>query len=83
MANAPLANTAEARAALDRGVAFLFEHFNRIYGYKNLFLFKRKFDPAWEGRYLAYPGVAALPRAAYAIVRLHSPGGLLQYLRRG
>jgi len=82
MANAPLANTAAARAALDRGVAFLFEHFNQIYGYKNLFQFKKKFDPAWEGRYLAYPRLTALPKVAYAIVNLHSSGGILQYLRR-
>jgi phosphatidylglycerol lysyltransferase len=80
LANAPLANTADARATLDRGVAFLFEHFNQIYGYKNLFLFKRKFDPLWEGRYLAYPSLAALPKITYAIVSLHSSGGIFQFL---
>ncbi len=82
LANAPLANSAEPRGTLERGVALLFEHMNAFYGYKNLFMFKKKFAPAWEGRFLIYPKGADLPRVAYALTAVHSSGGLLQLLRR-
>ncbi len=80
LANAPLANTAEPRGALDRGVAMLFENMNAVYGYKNLFQFKKKFAPHWEGRYLIYPKGADLPRVAYALAGVHSSGGLVQLI---
>ena len=72
LANAPLANTVVPRGHLDRGVALLFEKMNSFYGYKNLFQFKKKFAPRWEGRYLVYPQGTDLPRVAYALTRLHT-----------
>jgi phosphatidylglycerol lysyltransferase len=72
LANAPLANTGEPHTPLDRGVSLLFEHLNAFYGYKNLFQFKKKFAPRWEGRYLVYPRNADLPRVAYAMTALHT-----------
>jgi phosphatidylglycerol lysyltransferase len=63
-------------------VALLFEKMNSFYGYKNLFQFKKKFAPNWEGRYLIYPKGADLPRVAYALAGVHSSGGLLQLLSR-
>jgi phosphatidylglycerol lysyltransferase len=80
LANAPLANVAEPRGALDRGVALLFENMNSFYGYKNLFSFKKKFAPRWEGRFLIYPKGADLPRVAYAMAGVHSDTGLLHLL---
>jgi phosphatidylglycerol lysyltransferase len=82
LANAPLANVGEPHTPLDRGVALLFERLNGIYGYKNLFQFKKKFAPRWEGRYLVYPSGADLPRVAYALTDLHGSGGILGLLRR-
>jgi lysylphosphatidylglycerol synthetase-like protein (DUF2156 family) len=82
LANAPLANVSEVRGPLDRGVALLFKNMNSFYGYKNLFQFKKKFAPRWEGRYLIYPKNADLLRVAYALARLHSPDGLLQTIAR-
>ncbi len=82
LANAPLANSAEPHGALERGVALLFENMNAFYGYKNLYMFKKKFAPTWEGRYLIYPKGADLPRVAYALTAVHSSGGLLQMIRR-
>jgi phosphatidylglycerol lysyltransferase len=82
LANAPLANVSEPRGPLDRGVAMLFENMNAFYGYKNLFQFKKKFAPIWEGRYLIYPKGAELPRVAYALAGVHSSGGLWQLLFR-
>jgi lysylphosphatidylglycerol synthetase-like protein (DUF2156 family) len=80
LANAPLANVGEPRSPLDRGVAMLFENLNAFYGYKNLFQFKKKFAPRWEGRYLVYPRGSELPRIAVAMTLVHGSGGLLQLL---
>jgi lysylphosphatidylglycerol synthetase-like protein (DUF2156 family) len=82
LANAPLANVEGPRNNLERGVNLLFENLNAFYGYKNLFQFKKKFAPRWEGRYLVYPGNADLPRVAYALTSVHRPGGWLDLLRR-
>jgi lysylphosphatidylglycerol synthetase-like protein (DUF2156 family) len=76
LANAPLANVGAPRSPLDRGVAVLFENLNAFYGYKNLFQFKKKFDPRWEGRYLVYPRGSELPRIAVAMTLVHRSGGL-------
>jgi len=76
LANAPLANAGEPRGGLEKGVALLFENLNAFYGYKNLFQFKKKFAPRWEGRHLVYPRGADLPRVAYALVGIHGGGGL-------
>jgi phosphatidylglycerol lysyltransferase len=80
LANAPLANVSQPSTPLDRGVALLFDNMNAFYGYKNLFQFKKKFAPRWEGRYLIYPKGADLPRVAYALARVHSRGSLLRLL---
>lgn len=82
LANAPLANSASPHGTLERGVALLFERMNAFYGYKNLFMFKKKFAPQWEGRFLIYPKGADLPRVAYALTAVHSAGGLWQLMRR-
>jgi phosphatidylglycerol lysyltransferase len=80
LANAPLANVGTPRRPLDRGVALLFENLNRFYGYKNLFQFKKKFAPRWEGRYLVYPRGSDLPRIAVAMTLVHGSGGLWHFL---
>ena len=82
LANAPLASVTAPRSPLERGVALLFENMNAFYGYKNLFQFKKKFAPRWEGRYLIYPRGADLPRVAYALASVHSSGGLLHLIMR-
>jgi lysylphosphatidylglycerol synthetase-like protein (DUF2156 family)/membrane protein DedA with SNARE-associated domain len=76
LANAPLANVGEPRRGLEKGVALLFESMNAFYGYRNLFQFKKKFAPRWEGRHLVYPRGADLPRVAYALSFVHGAGGL-------
>jgi phosphatidylglycerol lysyltransferase len=82
LGNAPLANIAQPHGALERGVSLLFENMNSFYGYKNLFFFKKKFAPHWEGRYLVYPKGTDLPRVAYALTRLHTSSGLLSLVVR-
>jgi phosphatidylglycerol lysyltransferase len=80
LANAPLANVQTPRGGLEKGVALLFENLNAFYGYKNLFQFKKKFAPRWEGLYLVYPGAPALPSVAVAMTGVHGAGGLRQVL---
>jgi phosphatidylglycerol lysyltransferase len=82
LSNAPLANINAPHDTLDRGVKLLFENMNSFYGYKNLFQFKKKFSPRWEGRHLVYPAGTDLPRVAYALLRIHNSGGLLRLLLR-
>jgi len=82
LANAPLANVSGPRRPLERGVTLLFENMNAFYGYKNLFQFKKKFAPRWEGKHLVYPKGTQLPQVAYALASVHSSGGLLRLLLR-
>ncbi len=82
LANAPLANVGEPRGGLEKGVSLLFENLNAFYGYKNLFQFKKKFAPRWEGRHLVYPTGADLPSVAYALAGVHGAGGLRRLVLR-
>ncbi len=83
LGNAPLANAEKETARLqaeDKAVQFLFENLNRIYGYKSLFEFKRKYRPRWRGRYVAYHRGVHLPLVGLALVRVHAPGGIWKFL---
>ncbi|HEY9248890.1 MAG TPA: phosphatidylglycerol lysyltransferase domain-containing protein, partial [Rariglobus sp.] len=81
LANAPLANTAPPENPHDRAMRYIYRNFNRLYGYKSLFEFKKKYQPEWHGSYLAYRNTARLPLIGYAMVSIHVPGGLLKLLR--
>lgn len=80
---APLANIEDpsADSTEEKGMRYLFERFDGVYGYKSLFEFKRKFAPIWRGRQVAYPGLAYLVPAVTAIAYVHLPAGLVKYLR--
>ena len=84
LATAPLANVDErdGPSVYDRGVRLIFEHFSMVYGYRSLFQFKKKFNPAWEGRYLVFPRPDLLPRIAYALTAVHVEGGLAEAVRQ-
>ncbi len=60
---------------------FLIERLSRFYDFEGLFHWKKKFSPVFEHRYLVYPSTGALPSLAFALARVHTPGGLLRYLR--
>ena len=61
---------------------WLFERGETWYNFQGLRAYKEKFHPAWEPRYLAYPGGLALPRITADVSALIARGyrGLL---RRG
>ena len=42
--------------------AFVFDHGKHFYHFQGLRQYKEKFHPAWEPKYVAYPGGMALPR---------------------
>jgi phosphatidylglycerol lysyltransferase len=85
LGNAPLANVRlEGDGVLNRqekATRFLFEHFDRYYGYKSLFSFKRKYHPDWQGRYLAYLPGTPLPMLGLAIGGVHLPNGFHALLK--
>src|SRR6185369_9119011 len=64
----------------ERAREFLMQHLARFYDFKGLFRWKKRFDPAFEDRYLVYPAALSLPRVALALIRAQSPAGLLSYL---
>jgi phosphatidylglycerol lysyltransferase len=85
LGNAPLANASKDSTELhaeDKAVQFLYENLNRIYGYKSLFEFKRKYRPKWRGRYVAYHRGAHLPLVGLALVRVHAPEGIWKFFVR-
>lgn len=84
LATAPLANVDETgeQSPYDKGVKLIFDHFSAVYGYSSLFFFKKKFDPAWEARYLIFPRPDQLPRVTYALVAVHTGEGLIASARR-
>jgi lysylphosphatidylglycerol synthetase-like protein (DUF2156 family) len=73
LAVAPMANADEGTALTpyDRAVRLIFDHFSRVYGYRTLFQFKKKFAPVWEPRYLVFPRPDLLPRISYALIGVH------------
>jgi phosphatidylglycerol lysyltransferase len=58
------------------------EYLSRFYNFKGLHHFKEKFHPAWEPRYLVYPGVPSLPLVMNTLLRVHSGNNFLwKFLR--
>jgi phosphatidylglycerol lysyltransferase len=85
LGTAPLANVRKENTGLlaeEKAVQFLFENLNRIYGYKSLFEFKRKYRPRWQARYVAYRREGHLPLVGLALVRVHAPGGIWKFFMR-
>ena len=80
---APLAGLEDRRFApmLSRAGAWVYRHAGSIYGFEGLRAFKSKFDPEWEGRYLAAPGAWRLSAALWRTALLTS-GGLRGMLGR-
>jgi phosphatidylglycerol lysyltransferase len=68
---------------LEKALRYLYQHLERFYNFEGLQSYKEKFSPHWEGRYLIYPSVAALPEVVVAIVRADSGDRLLDYFKPG
>jgi len=73
---APLAGVGtESDAGVpERVLHILYSHFNRLYSFTGVRVFKAKYRPRWEPRYLIYTSAAGLPKAQIAVVRANNPG---------
>lgn len=73
---APLSGFEESPVAplWNRVGAFVYAHGESLYNFQGLRAYKDKFDPAWEPRYLAYPGGLHLPRVLADVSALVAGG---------
>lgn len=69
----PLAGLAahdEERSVVDNALRFVYANGDRFYSFSGLHRFKAKYDPSWEGRYIAYRGgIANFTRVLSALNR--------------
>lgn len=63
----------EDASILQKVVGRVYEHFDAYYSFKSLFAFKDKFQPQWEGVYLAYSDPLRLPAISLALLRAYLP----------
>jgi lysylphosphatidylglycerol synthetase-like protein (DUF2156 family) len=75
LSGAPLArlDRGERPRALQRVLDFTGQVLEPVYGFRSLFAFKAKFQPAYRPMFMAYPDSAALPRIANAVSRAYLP----------
>lgn len=50
--------TSDETTFIDRALRFAYSNGDRLYSFSGLKRFKAKYKPAWEPRYIAYPGGA-------------------------
>ncbi len=71
---APLANINDGQndfPMLAKSLSLVYEKMSSVYAYKSLQMFKAKFLPAWEDRYMVYSSNLAVPQVLYAMARAH------------
>lgn len=69
---APLSNAnQEDETFLGTSIDFLTERFGNPNKNQSLFNFKKKFQPAWESRYVVYSGALSLPKIGWALYHAH------------
>lgn len=69
----PLAGVGREKDATlyERFLSVFYIHGDRVFAFQGLYRFKNKFEPMWEGSYLAYRGgQAALPKIALALAKI-------------
>ena len=78
---APLSGFEDSPAAplWNRLGRFVYKHGEAFYNFRGLRLYKDKFKPEWEPRYLIYPGGLTLPRILADVSALIA-GGYRQIL---
>ena len=56
---------------IEKALHYFFENFSGLHFFKGLYIFKDKFNPRWERRYMIYPGVTSLPAITIGLARAH------------
>jgi phosphatidylglycerol lysyltransferase len=57
---------------MEKALHYFFENFSRLHFFKGLYIFKDKFNPRWERRYMVYPGFTSLPAITIGLARVHN-----------
>jgi phosphatidylglycerol lysyltransferase len=70
-------NNASEQTLLGKGLDALAQNTGHPGQQQALCAFKKKFQPCWESRYLAYSNTLTLPKAGLALYRVHQPDGSL------
>jgi phosphatidylglycerol lysyltransferase len=81
---APLSNANdEDETFLGTSIDFLSDRFGNPSRNQSLFNFKKKFQPAWESRYLVYSDALNLPKIGWALYNAHqTDASLLRMFRQ-
>lgn len=58
--------------AVERVLHYAYDHINQFYNFQGLYVFKEKFHPTWELRYLVFSGYASLPNVGATLARVSS-----------
>jgi phosphatidylglycerol lysyltransferase len=66
----------QGRPLAEKTLKFIFDRVNGFYNFKGLYIFKNKFDPDWEPRYLVYPSQTDLGPSLVALLAADSSAGL-------
>lgn len=80
----PLANLGEEgemNTPAGKFLKFIYENMNGLYGFKDLYRVKARYNPLWQPSWFAYYPKRITPQMAYAVVRIQSPMGPGDYLR--
>ncbi|MDD3278716.1 MAG: DUF2156 domain-containing protein [Lachnospiraceae bacterium] len=85
MGLAPLAHMDEGEdkdSLTNKLLAYVYEHLNGFYGFKDLFRAKEKYNPTmWVPGYFAFDPKVITPDIAYAVVAIQNPRGAIDYLK--
>ena len=81
---APLSNANNEDASLlDSSIELLTHRFGNLKDSQSLFHFKKKFQPSWESRYLAFSHTLTLPKVGWALYTAHQQDATLVRTLRG
>jgi len=68
--------------SLERGLKMVYDNFNNIYRYRQLYQFKEKYRPDWENRYIVFSKIRHFPRIVVALVNAHMPNLSFREIRK-
>ena len=81
LGNASLYRVGESGSSFaEKTFKLVFHRFNNFYNFKGLYVFKSKFDPKWEPRFLVYPTQGDLVPALSALLAADSSSSLTKDL---